>query len=159
MTPFRYVKLCFPGATITQLPGMFLILDRPVTYWIMRFIMDLLRIRFTFSSNRLKYSAGAISGFVANCLCGVWCHGWTRGRLSIKMSSCQYRDPHVKDKMGITIPGKYVIFIETGPRCLLNVCPTFGNPIVNNNWSVSVWHSGNWLLLHLLLFTHTRTYM
>ena len=47
-------------------------------------------------------------------------------KLNIKMSSYQYRDPHVKDKtvsrdrlifnMGIPIPGKDGLFIETGPR-------------------------------------------
>ena len=37
------------------------------------------------------------------------------GRLNIKMSSYQYRDPHVKDKnMGIPIPGKDGLYIETG---------------------------------------------
>ena len=38
------------------------------------------------------------------------------------MSSYQYRDPHVKDKrlifnMGIPIPGKSGLYIETGPWC------------------------------------------
>ena len=48
------------------------------------------------------------------------------GRLNIKMSSYQYRDPHVKDKshyrlifnMGSAIPGKDGLYIETGPRTL-----------------------------------------
>ena len=54
------------------------------------------------------------------------------GRLNIKMSSYQYRDQHVKDKtvsrpskrsrdrqifnMGILIPGKDDLYIESGPR-------------------------------------------
>ena len=45
------------------------------------------------------------------------------GRLNIKMSSYQYKDPHVKDKtvsqpsffnMGIPIPGKDGLYIKTG---------------------------------------------
>ena len=40
------------------------------------------------------------------------------GRLNIKMSSYQYRDPHVKDETGIPIPGKDGLYIETGPRYL-----------------------------------------
>ena len=50
------------------------------------------------------------------------------GRLNIKMWSYQYRDPHNKDKMvdrlifnmGIPIPGKDSLYIETGPRSLLD---------------------------------------
>ena len=38
------------------------------------------------------------------------------GRLNIKMSSNQYRDPHVKDKT-VPIPGKDGLYIETGPLC------------------------------------------
>ena len=49
------------------------------------------------------------------------------GRLSLKVSPCQYRDPHVKEKtvsrpsylnMGIPIPWKDGLRIETGPRLL-----------------------------------------
>ena len=38
------------------------------------------------------------------------------GRLNINMSSYPYRDPHVKDKMEIPIPGKDGFYIEMGPR-------------------------------------------
>ena len=50
------------------------------------------------------------------------------GRLNINMSSCLYREPHVEDKMdsdclifnmGIPIPRKDSLYIETGPRALL----------------------------------------
>ena len=54
---------------------------------------------------------------------------WTcpRGRLNIKMSSYQYRDPHVIDKtvlrppyfnMGILIPEKTVFILRRGPGSL-----------------------------------------
>ena len=51
----------------------------------------------------------------------TWLQG---GRLNIKMSSHQYRDPHVKDKtasrpsyfLGNLIPGKDGLYIETAPR-------------------------------------------
>ena len=36
--------------------------------------------------------------------------------LNIKISSYQYRDPHVIFNMGIPIPGKGSLCIETGPR-------------------------------------------
>ena len=38
----------------------------------------------------------------------------TGGRLNIKMSSYQYRDPHVEDK-AVVIPRKDGLNIETGP--------------------------------------------
>ena len=42
------------------------------------------------------------------------------GRLNIKMTSYQYRDPHVHDRlifnMGIPIPGKDGLYSKTGPR-------------------------------------------
>ena len=54
------------------------------------------------------------------------------GRLNIKMSSYQNRDPHVKDKtvsrsyylnMEISVPGKDGLYIETGPRMFpFHVC-------------------------------------
>ena len=51
----------------------------------------------------------------------IW---WSGGRLNIKLSSYQYRDPHVDDttvrhrlifNMGIPISGKDCLYIETGP--------------------------------------------
>ena len=55
-------------------------------------------------------------------------------RLNIKMSSYQYRDPHVKDRtvflnfnMAISIPGKDGLYIKTGPCWCWNLTiPTVG---------------------------------
>ena len=54
------------------------------------------------------------------------------GHLNMKISSYQYRDPHVKDKtvsrpsyfnMRIPIPGKDHLYIETGPWSLVTFSP------------------------------------
>ena len=83
----------------------------------------------------------------------------TRDRLSIKMLFYQYRDPHVKDKtvvslifkMGIPIPGKDGLYIETGPRfaaCTGDIRFPFiktCNFSIDKNWSV-------WQIYNTLLF-------
>ena len=71
------------------------------------------------------------------------------GLLSIKMSSYQYKDPHVKDKMvswpsylwhGNLIPGKDGLYIETGPRFYLN--PGWPECVITMLWRGGVTHWG-----------------
>ena len=89
---------------------------------------------------RVLYSSFEITIYFV--ISPLWCWTWNisgksrfvfspGGHLNIKMSSYQYRDSHVKDKtvpptvsdrlifnMGIPIPGKDGLYIETGPRLL-----------------------------------------
>ena len=87
--------------------------------------------------------------------CRMNCKFSSGGLLNIKLSSYQYRIPMLKIRryrdrlifnMGITIPGKDGLYIETGPRILLTY-----NPLVTHEGEVwDVFSEFNvWSMIHV----------